>query len=63
MPLYWPQSWNDSITVIASGISSTPTNSIKAGAVSAQGARALRSSATALMRQPSRGRSYPRAAR
>jgi hypothetical protein len=42
MPLYWPQSWNESITVMASGITSTPTNSISAGAVSAHAARASR---------------------
>ncbi len=39
MPLYCPQSWNDSNTVMASGIISTPTNSTSAGAASAHGAR------------------------
>ena len=54
MPLYWPQSWNESSTVIASGTTRTPTNSISAGAASVHGARASRLAAVAAALRRSR---------
>ncbi len=38
MPLYWPQSWNESSTVMPSGTITTPANRTSAGRQSRYGA-------------------------